>query len=69
MVGEVELSAGEGPSYIALLRWFWTFAGLEGVPIGGSALNDGAHYLRALAILAPQVSLSLCSILSRISAI
>ena len=51
-----EPSAGDGPSYIALLRWFWTFVGLDGVPIGGSALNDGRHYLRALAILSPQVT-------------
>ena len=51
-----EPAAGEGPSYIALLRWFWTFVGLDDVPIGGSALNDGRHYLRAVAILAPQVT-------------
>jgi hypothetical protein len=51
-----EPAAGEGPSYIALLRWFWTFVGLDGVPIGGSALNDGRHYLRAVAILAPKVT-------------
>ncbi len=53
-------TAGDGPSYIALLRWFWTFVGLDEVAIGGSALNDGRHYLRAMAILAPQVG-SLCS--------
>lgn len=55
-MAEAPSSAGDGPSYIALLRWFWTFAGLDGVPIGGSALNDGRHYLRALSILAPQVT-------------
>ena len=52
-----EPSAGDGPSYIALLRWFWTFAGLDGIPIGGSALNDGRHYLRAMPLLAPRVDL------------
>ena len=52
-----EPSAGDGPSYIALLRWFWTFAGLDGIPIGGSALNDGRHYLRAMSLLAPRADL------------
>jgi hypothetical protein len=40
---------GEGPSYIALLRWFWSFVGIKG-QIGGSALQDGRYFLDAMVI-------------------